>query len=70
MNDHDRRNLEFLSSLDEHGWQDWTSQASLDDVMYAIELLQKFRGEFEVQALEWQDDVVDVSQAREILAKF
>lgn len=39
MNDHDRRNLEFLSSLDEHGWQDWTSQASLDDVMYAIELL-------------------------------
>jgi hypothetical protein len=52
-------------------------QASEDDVIYANELLARYRQEIEEKAMLYmmyssdaQDEVDDVSQAKEVLSKF
>jgi hypothetical protein len=77
MDQHDLRNLRFLLSLGKIGLIRFMQQASEDDVIYANELLARYRQEIEEKAMLYmmyssdaQDEVDDVSQAKEVLSKF
>ena len=70
MNQHDRGNLAFLLSADKATMDQWFASVSEDDVMYAMELLQKHKTELMLREMELMDDVDDVSEASEALKKF
>jgi hypothetical protein len=72
MNEHDRKNLEFLLGADQDTMQDWYSKVSEDDVEYALELLQLANTELmlkEIELEETQQDL-DLSQAQALLSQF
>ncbi len=70
MNDHDRNNLNFILSLDESGFDKWTSTLTEDDIDYAIELLKTARTEVMLQAASLSDDVKDTHEAMNVLKGF
>lgn len=67
MNDHDKNNLMFLLNADKQTYDDWLIHASYDDLEYAIELLTYHRAEMTVKDIEAQDDVEDLTQAKQLL---
>jgi hypothetical protein len=60
MNKRERENLNFLMNLDDDDFTKWAEDMPLDDVAYALELIQKAKAELEVQALEIAEEVQDV----------
>ena len=70
MNDHRQQNTNFLLTVPDAAMEAWLKEATLDDVLYAIELLQDYLAECEVEDLERIDEVKDVSLATSYLAKF
>jgi len=70
MNDHDRSNLQFIMSLDEKAYDEWTASLSEDDVDYALELLKAARTEVMMQAASFADEVEDCTEANAILKGF
>ncbi len=70
MNDYDQRNLEFLLAMgDGVKFDEFVQSIPLDDVHYAIELLQKHATKILVQQMEASDNVENVSQAMLVLTK-
>ena len=73
MNKHDRDNLQFIISLNDEQFDDWASEMTDDDILYAIEILQAARMELveQEQALMEYDLVdSDLVEARAVLQKF
>jgi hypothetical protein len=71
FNEHDLSNLRFLQSLrTDTQWRAWAEVVSLDDLEYALELLQRAKNELVVRELELADDVTDLSDAQRIISIF
>lgn len=70
MSEHDLNNLEFLLKVSPETFDDWLQQASLDDVEYALELMQQAKSELIVKSYELTDVVEDFSLARSVLDNF
>ena len=70
MNDWDRNNLHFILDSDEATLEDFYSWATEDDLTYALSLVRTAIAELIVQETELMDGVEDLSQARDVLAKF
>ena len=71
MNDYDQRNLEFLLAIgdNEEQFEEFVLSLPLDEVQYAVELLQKHASQIAVRVMEVNDTIEDVSQAASILNK-
>ena len=70
MNPHDKSNFDFLMSIDSATFKDWASQASDDDIAYALELVHQARAALELDLLAVLDEVEDFSDAKSVLQKF
>lgn len=75
MNKHDRDNLNFLLTVDEATFQEFLETVSMDDIDYAIELIQTHRAELVAQELALEESVddefgLDLSEAQAVLSKF
>ena len=70
MNDWDRDNLHFIMNSDDGAFEEWLYQADDEDVEYALELIRLAKAELIKQEHEILDEVEDVSEAKELLAKF
>ena len=75
MNQHDRKNLDFLLTADIAVIRDWAGKMDSDDINYAQELLLQHASDLRersreilVEAEMMRNNSLD--QAREILAKF
>ena len=70
MNEHDQRNLDFLLAIgDGEEFDKFISSVPLDDINYALELLQTHTSMMMVKELELQDDVEDISLAATVINK-
>lgn len=71
MNDYDQRNLEFLLAIgdDEERFEEFVLSLPLEDIQYAVELLQKHASQIAIQRMEANDNIQDVSQAMSVLNK-
>ena len=71
MNDYDQRNLEFLLAIgdDEERFEEFVLSLPLEDIQYAVELLQKHASLIAIQRMEANDNIQDVSQAMSVLNK-
>ena len=67
MNKHDQNNLTFLLSLDAEGFDRWLAQESLDDIEYALGLLQYHRAQVSLMAVECNDAVEDLTEAKQLI---
>ena len=47
MTEYDKNNLDFLLSLDPKSFELWFSQASTDDLIYSMEIIQQYKEEIE-----------------------
>jgi hypothetical protein len=73
MNQHDRKNVNFIMSLNDQQFDDWTMKMSMDDIEYAIELIQQARQELleqEQNLVELELEESNFEQARAALKKF
>lgn len=71
MTEHDRKNLEFLLSIDSEALMRWLVQADSDDREYAFELLSRAASEIAVQEIEESEKKpIDLTQAKQILSRF
>lgn len=75
MNSRDQTNLEFLLSISDEDFQQFVNDSDLDDVTYAIQLIQTYCAEVQVREMELQDALeaelgLDCTQAQTVLAKF
>lgn len=70
MNTYDRNNLNFILSLDENGFDEWSATLSADDIDYALELLRKARSEVIMKVAECVDSIEDFTEASMLLKKF
>lgn len=75
MNSRDQTNLEFLLSISDEDFQQFVNDSDLDDVTYAIQLIQTYCAEVQVREMELQDALeaelgLDCAQARAVLTKF
>ena len=61
MNARDRSNLEFLTQLTPQALEQWFSQASEDDVVYATELLMAWEQELDQQEAELGQEIYGVA---------
>lgn len=71
MDDHDRKNLEFLLSASEEVLRDWYDNVSEDDHEYASELLNAYGEELKLRtAFIKCENVTTTEDANEYLKKF
>lgn len=75
MNDRDQTNLDFLLSISDEDFQQFVNDSDLDDVKYAIQLIQTYCAEVQVREMDLQDAIdaemgLDCAQAQTVLAKF
>lgn len=70
MNDRDKSNLQYILSLNEEKFEHWYATLSTDDMDYAMELLRTARTEIAIQMASLNDDVKDVSDAKNVLKQF
>lgn len=72
MNRHDQDNLNFIMSLDDEQFEAWASDATEDDIQYALEILQTARVERMLQEQDLLDLIADsdLAEARVVLEKF
>jgi hypothetical protein len=66
MSEHDLENLRFLMTISKESFDRWLASASDDDVEYALELIERHRA----LAVQFRDEVGDVSEAKRMLSKF
>lgn len=70
MNDQDYSNLQFLLNANEETLRQWFDVVSDDDKDYAMELLQTAQGEILFFRMQYEEDVTDLTEARNVLSKF
>lgn len=75
MNDRDQTNLNFLLTISDEEFEQFVNDSNLDDVTYAIELIQTHCAELKVQEMNLQDALdnelgLDCTEANAVLAKF
>lgn len=70
MNQHDKDNLQFLLNSTPDVLKDWYDSVNRDDHEYAMELIKLHSAEIIVYNMEQKDNVEDLSEARQILAKY
>jgi hypothetical protein len=70
MNAFDKENLEFFLTIDEETLQEWYEWADEKNIAYALSLFRSARVELDLQMIQLQDDVEDMTQANTALAKF
>ncbi len=75
MNSRDQTNLDFLLNISDEEFQQFVNDSDLEDVHYAIQLIQTYCAEVQVRELELQDALeeelgLDCTQARAVLTKF
>jgi hypothetical protein len=70
MNQHDKDNLQFLLTATPDVLKDWYDSVDRDDHEYAIELIRLHTAEIIVHNMEQSDNVTDLSEARQVLARF
>jgi hypothetical protein len=70
MNQHDKDNLQFLLTATPDVLKDWYDSVDRDDHEYAIELIRLHTAEIIVHNMEVADNVEDLSEARQVLAKY
>lgn len=70
MNEFDRDNLEFFLTVSTSEFDEWADQASMEDINYAIKLIQTARLELVNQEIDLLDQVEDISEAKQFLKKF
>ena len=70
MNNHDRKNLEFLISADKDTIKEWYSTVEEDDHLYASELIAIYSAELKMFEILMEDTVDDLSMASEILNSY
>ena len=71
MNEHDKKNLEFLMKSSQKDFEKWMDEASMDDIDYALEIIRKSKSELIVEQMELQElaimDDNDIVEAKHIL---
>lgn len=71
MNEHDKKNLDFLLKSEQEDFDKWMDEASHDDIEYALEIIRKSKSELMVEQMELQDAAImyedDISEAKHIL---
>ena len=71
MNEHDKKNLEFLMKSPQKDFEKWMEEASMDDIDYALEIIRKSKSELMVEQMELQDMAImeqgDIVEAKFIL---
>ena len=70
MNEYREQNKQFLLNVSDDVFDDWLQTISLDDVLYAKELLEEYLSECEVNDLNEIDVVDDITDAIAYLDKF
>jgi hypothetical protein len=70
MNQHDKDNLQFLLTATPDVLKNWYDSVDRDDHEYAIELIRLHTAEIIVHNLEAADNVEDLSEARQVLARY
>jgi hypothetical protein len=72
MKKRDRKNLQFLLSLDKHTMMSWWVNAPLPDKLYAQELLDAYQKELDIATVLVYDGPIDSGfpDAKKILNKF
>jgi len=75
MNQHDRKNLDFLLTADIAVIRDWAGKMDADDIIYAQELLMQHAGDLRERSREILIEAKmmrnrSLDQAREILDRF
>ena len=70
MNQHDKDNLQFLLTATPDVLKDWYDSVDRDDHEYAIELIRLHTAEIIVHNMEQSDNVTDLFEARQVLARF
>lgn len=70
MNEYDYNNLQFLLNATEDTLRQWFEVVSEDDKEYAMELLQTAQGEILYFRMQYEEDVSDLTEARNVLSKF
>jgi hypothetical protein len=63
MNVWDKNNLEFIMSLKGDQVGEWMDSVEKDDIDYALELIQRKLTELNLELIESQDDVEDLTLA-------
>lgn len=68
MNPNDSNNLKFILSIEnEKDFRDWYSSLSEDDAQYALEIVKAARTELLLQTAELFDEVIDCTEAMNLL---
>lgn len=71
MNEHDKKNLDFLLKSEQEDFDKWMDEASHDDIEYALEIIRKSKSELMVEQMELQDAAImyedDIGEAKHIL---
>ena len=71
MNEHDKKNLEFLMKAPQKDFEKWMEEASMDDIEYALEIIRKSKSELMVEQMELQElaimDEDDIVEAKHLL---
>ena len=67
MNDWDRNNLNFILSSMDDAFEKWMSQASADDLAYALELIATHKRELMDIEHALLDDIQDFTEANLII---
>ena len=70
MNDHDKKNLDFVIQLDDQQFDLWAEHASNDDLLYALELISTAKAELELERLAVLDECEDLTEANKVLDMF
>jgi hypothetical protein len=63
MNVWDKNNLEFIMSLKGDQVGEWMDNVEKDDIDYALELIERKLTELNLELIEAQDDVEDLTLA-------
>lgn len=67
METHDIDNLKFLLGTSEEVFEDWLQQTDEDDIIYAIEIIQRAKVLMEMRIVSILDKVEDTSISEKIL---
>jgi hypothetical protein len=71
MNQHDRKNLNFLLHAPQKDFDKWMDEASDDDINYALEIIRQSKTELMVEQIELQEAAImyedDIGEAKYIL---
>jgi len=71
MNEHDKKNLDFLLKSEQEDFDKWMDEASMDDIEYALEIIRKSKSELMIEQMDLQYAAImyedDIGEAKHIL---